>query len=138
VTDPFVVDTSIAIAWVHPDQSTDLSNRLIDAVGQGAVLHVPSLWFLEMANVLTVLVRRKKLAEAERITALDRLGRLNLQVDHESAAIAFTSLSALARQHELTVYDAVYLELAIRKSLPLASKDAQLQITARKCGVKVL
>jgi predicted nucleic acid-binding protein len=138
VTAPFIVDTSIAIAWVHPDQSTELSDRLIDAVGQGAVLHVPSLWFLEMANVLTVLVRRKKLTETERVTALDRLGRLNLQVDHESAAIAFTRLSALAGQHGLTIYDAVYLELAIRKSLPLASKDAQLQTVARKCGVKVL
>ncbi|HEY1171839.1 MAG TPA: type II toxin-antitoxin system VapC family toxin [Verrucomicrobiae bacterium] len=138
MTDPFVVDSSIAIGWVHPDQSTDLSVRLLVDVKQGAKLHVPSLWFIEMANVLAVLVRRKKLTEADCSTALARLERLNLQVDHESTVIAFTRLYTLAEQHGLTVYDAVYLELAIRKSLPLATKDAQLQFAARKCGIKVL
>ena len=99
---------------------------------------VPSLWFLEIANSLIVLERRRKLTREERRIALATLSKLNLIVDEESRHAAFSTTSELAEKYELSVYDASYLELAIRRKLPLASRDTSLNAAAKKVGVKVL
>ena len=90
--------------------------------GRGA-----ALWPLEVANALTVLRRRRKLTEDERQAGLGWLRRLPLRLDHEMALLAFSRLSELASAHELSVYDAAYLELAQRKGLALACQDGPLR-----------
>jgi predicted nucleic acid-binding protein len=131
----FVVDASVAIAWVHPAQATDATRAMLGYVRQGAVIHVPALWPLEVANALLVLSRRHKLTEAERRAALGWIERLSFTTDHEMSAIAFRRLSDLAGEHALSVYDAAYLELALRRGLPLACKDGPLREAAAKCGI---
>ena len=138
MTNGFVVDASVAIAWVHPGQATDQTAASLRAVFNGAPVFVPALWSLEVANALLVLERRGKLASDERKTALGALKRLSVRVDHEMSSIAFTELSALAKRHTLSVYDAVYLELAQRQGLPLACKDGPLLAAASRCGVEVV
>ncbi len=138
MTKDFVVDASIGIAWVHPAQATSASQALLEALCDGAVVQAPALWPLETANALLVLVRRGKLTEEERGAALAALGRLSVVFDHEMASLAFTRLSALAVQHRLSIYDAAYLELALRKKLPLACKDGPLRTAAKRCRVKLL
>jgi predicted nucleic acid-binding protein len=132
----FVADASVAVAWVHPAQATQDTESMLDAVAAGGVLEVPALWPLEVSNALTVLVRRRKLNEADRQLALRWLGSLAMRVDHEMAAIAFSTLAELASTQQLSVYDAAYLELAQRRGLPLACKDGPLKDAARRCGVQ--
>jgi predicted nucleic acid-binding protein len=78
------------------------------------------------------------MTESHRQTGLALLNQLRLIIDHETSHFAFSSISELASRHSLSAYDAAYLELAPRKSLPLASRDQPLQTAAGKCGVKLL
>jgi predicted nucleic acid-binding protein len=136
--DRLVVDASIATAWVHPAQATTQTNALLIRVGQGTRVVVPALWPLEMANVLLVLERRKKLTAEERATALKALRDLAFTLDYEMSVLAFTELSQLAGTLALSIYDAAYLELALRLKLPLACKDGPLRDAARRRRVQVL
>ena len=133
-----MVGASVAIAWVHPAQATAETNRLLGSVESGAVVEAPALGPLEVANALLVLVRRGKLKNSERTMALNSLHRLSVKLDYEMATHAFTIVSKLAADHSLSVYDAKYLELCLRKNLPLGCKDGPLREAADKCGVKVL
>jgi predicted nucleic acid-binding protein len=85
-----------------------------------------------------VLVRRGKLTEEERQIALSALSGLRAQLDHEMSSLAFNKLSEPATEHQLSVYDAAYLELALRTKLPLACKDGPLSVAAKRCRVKLL
>jgi predicted nucleic acid-binding protein len=94
VTRAFVADASVAIGWVHPGQATAEGAAMLSAIGEGAVIEVPDLWLLEVANALTVLVRRKKLTDDECQTALGWLRSLPLRVDHDISLLAFSVLSS--------------------------------------------
>ncbi len=131
----FVADASVAVGWVHPAQATAETEAMLDAIAEGAILEVPALWPLEVANALTVLVRRRKLTENERQTALGWLRALPLRVDHEMSSLAFSLLSELATTHHLSVYDAAYLELAHRRKLMLSCNDGPLRNAATQFGV---
>ncbi len=137
MTKDFVVDASIGVAWVHPAQATVESQRLLDAVYEGARVIAPALWPLETANALMVLTRRRKLREAERRVAVSALAGLSVEIDHEAAGLAFRELAGLASKHRLSVYDATYLELAARSELPLACGDGPLRHAAKRCRIKL-
>ena len=135
MTRAFVPDASVAIGWVHPGQATADTAAMLDAIEEGATIEVPALWPLEVANALTVLVRRRKLTDAERRTGLGWLRGLPLRIDHEAASLAFSRLSDLASAYQLSVYDAAYLELAQRRKLVLGCKDGLLRKAAKQSGV---
>lgn len=135
MTSAFVADASAAIGWVHPSQSTEQTAAMLDAIANGATLEVPALWPLEIANALLVLVRRRKLTDDDRQAALGWLRGLRMRVDHEMSAFALSRLSELASDHQLSVYDAAYLELAARRGLTLGCKDGPLRTAARRTGV---
>lgn len=135
MTRAFIADASVAVGWVHPAQATPQTTAMLDTIAEGATLEVPALWPLEVANALTVLVRRRKLTEDERQTGLGWLRGLRLRVDHEMASLAFSRLSELATNHGLSVYDAAYLELAQRRHLVLGCKDGPLRKAAKQAGV---
>jgi predicted nucleic acid-binding protein len=136
--DQLVVDASVAVTWVHPAQATPETDALLDRVGQGARVVVPALWPVEVANALLALESRKKLTAKERSHALDALRSLRCTVGHLTSALAFTDLSKLASDLPLSVYDAAYLELALRLKVPLACKDGLLRAAARRRRVKVV
>jgi len=135
LTRSFVADASVVVGWVHPAQSTAQTDAMLEALADGATLEVPALWPLEVANALLVLERRRKLRANEREAALGWLRGLRVRVDHDAASIAFTRLSELAVTHDLSVYDAAYLELAQRRKLRLGCKDASLRQAALAAGV---
>ena len=132
----FIVDASVGFAWVHPSQATLETDRWLNAVAAGARVIVPSLWFLEMANVLLMAQRRHRLTAMQRKAALEKLAAMQFTVDEAAGRIAFGKVSELAEKYGLTIYDATYLELALRRSLPLASRDETLRSAARGCGLK--
>ena len=133
----FVADASVAIGWVHPAQASIQTDAMLDAIAEGATLEVPASWPLEVANALLVLVRRKKLSEDDRQTGLGWLRGLRLRIDPDAATLALSRLSELAATHDLSVYDAAYLELAQRRRLVLGCKDGPLRKAAKQAGVDV-
>jgi predicted nucleic acid-binding protein len=133
----FVADASVAIAWVHPAQATPETDAMLDRIAAGDSLVVPALWPLEVANALTILRSRRKLTPDDARTVFEIIRELPTVIDHEAAGIAFTRLADLARQHDLTVYDATYIELATRRQLPLASNDAKMKKAAIRSGVSL-
>ena len=137
MTRTFVADASVAIAWVHPAQATTHTAAMLDAIADGATLEVPALWPLEVANALLVLVRRRKLTDDERLAALGWLRGLRLRIDQEASSLAWSRLSDLAVAHQLSVYDATYLELALRRRLVLGCNDGPLRKAARRAGVNL-
>ena len=135
---PFVIDSSVGIGWIHPSQSTELTMELLEEVKNGTAVYVPALWHLEVANGLLVAVRRKLMTESQRELGLALLSQLRIIIDDETNRLAFSTVSELAIKHSLSVYDAAYLELARRKSLPLGTRDEPMRVAAKKSGIKVL
>ncbi len=132
-----IVDASVALAWHFEDEST----AIIDAFRaecEDATLYVPAHWLAEVANGVLVGERRKRSNDAQATRFVTWLGLLATVVDTEGAMTATQSLLPLARQYGLTIYDAAYLELAMRRNLPLATLDAALATAARAAGVTVV
>lgn len=136
--DGFVADSSVGVAWAVHSQASKATDDLLDRVAVGAPLVVPTLWPFEVANSLLVLLRRKKILAEDRDRALGALAQMPLVVDDDGPRLALGSISELAHEHGLTVYDAAYLELAMRRKLPLASRDKALCKAAQDCCVKLL
>ena len=132
-----VLDASMAIAWQFEEETTDQTEAVIDRVVRGGA-RVPSIWRLEVANALRMAVRRKRCSAAELSAALADLLDLPIEDDRETAAHAWTTTLELALDHSLTMYDAAYLELALRLTLPLATCDPDLIAAARRLRLEVL
>jgi predicted nucleic acid-binding protein len=132
-----VLDSSVTLAWLYSDEITEPIRRVFEAVAEhGAV--VPALWKLEVANSLTVAARRGRIDREFRRAALGDLAMLEITTDAHTESNAWGQTVQLADQCELTVYDAAYLELALRRRLPLATLDEKLRAGATDCGVEVL
>ena len=134
----FVADASVAVAWCTPAQASAITDRLLDDILAGSTVAVPPLWPYEVANALLILWRRKKLDRDDYSEARMLLDRLRVSVDNDGPRLAATRIGDLAMEHELTVYDAAYLELAVRKQIPLASCDQSLNRAAQRLGVTLL
>lgn len=132
-----VLDSSATLAWVYMDERSDAIAHVFDQVtSMGA--WVPSLWRLEVANVLEMSMRRGRIDAAFRDATLTDLEFLPIQTDVDTEKHAWQSTLRLAERHRLTLYDATYLELAMRRRLPLASLDQQLRAAASAESVTLL
>jgi predicted nucleic acid-binding protein len=138
MSEGFIADSSVGVAWAVHSQASEATNGLLDRVAAGTPLVVPTLWPFEVAHSLLVLLRRKKILAEDRDRALGALARLPLVVDDEGPRLALGRISGLAAEHGLSVYDATYLELAVRRKLPLASRDEALCKAAQGCRVRLL
>lgn len=132
-----VLDSSIALAWIYSDETTEPVKRVFDLLSQSGAW-VPGLWRLEVANVLQMGVRRKRHNADFRDKALADLAQFPIQVDLETDTHAWGRTLRLAERHHLTVYDAAYLELALRRDLPLSTLDEDLRQAATQQKVKLL
>ena len=133
----FVLDCSIVIAAILPDERPAIAlDLLTQAQANGA--HAPAVWPLEVANSLLMAQKRKRIDEAYRLDMLVLMAEANVIIDPETPALAWFDISRLAQRHNLTAYDAAYLELALRLKLPLATLDQRLADAARAEGVQVL
>ncbi len=132
----FVLDASVAVAWALEDERDLYSEKILDALC-GAKAWVPSIWPLEVANALLMAERRRRLTRAEVENFLSLLQELPIQVEGETILRVWGEILPLAREERLSVYDAAYLNLAMRLGLPLATLDQALRKAARNCGVLV-
>lgn len=133
----FVVDCSIAMAWLFHDEATPRTADLLNRLTNETAL-VPAWWFIEITNVLAFAERKGRIAPAQSDAFIADLDKLGIERDDAAPDRAFTHLLALCRMHKLTSYDAMYLDLAVRRNLPLATLDDDLRKTARKLGVSLL
>jgi predicted nucleic acid-binding protein len=132
-----VLDSSATLARLWEDETTDAIRQLFELIcDRGA--WAPSLWRLQVANALEMDLRRGRHVAEFRDGALADLALLPIQIDPETDRHAWDATLRLAGKHRLTLYDAAYLELAVRRALPLATLDRQLRIAAENEGVELL
>jgi predicted nucleic acid-binding protein len=133
----FVVDTSITLAWCFEDEHTKPVMDLLDRVAEAGAF-APSLWPLEVLNGLLMAERRRRIHARQRVELAGFLHDLPVTLDTETTEHAWTTTIQLAERHRLSAYDACYLELALRRKLPLATLDADLVRAAKASGTIVL
>ena len=132
-----VLDSSVTLAAIYPGELTQAVLDVFARVRANGAW-VPGLWRLEVANVLEMGVRRCRTDAAFRDATLTDLASLPVRVDAETERQAWGATLRLAVTHKLTVYDAAYLELALRRGLPLATIDDALRTAAQAEDVKLL
>lgn len=133
-TNTFVLDGSVTLVWGFEDEDDEYAEAILDRMPE-LQAHVPALWHLEVANALVVGERRRRTTPADAAQFLAILGAFPITVDDETITRAWSDTIHLARAHNLSTYDAAYLELAIRRGLPLASLDDRLKAAAAAVGV---
>jgi predicted nucleic acid-binding protein len=132
-----VIDASLTMTWYFDDESTAATDELLDRVSDAGAM-VPTLWRFEVANAFQVAIRRKRIDVIYRDASLAELALMPITVDADTGTYAWTTTLRLAERFALTVYDAAYLELAQRRSLPLATLDHELRGAASTLGVALL
>jgi predicted nucleic acid-binding protein len=133
----FVIDASVALAWCFDDEATEASRALLDRF-ENEQAAVPSLWHLELANALALGERNKRITPARTSEFVALIVGLPIVVDEQTPNRALSAVLELARSERLSAYDASYLELAMRRGIPLATKDDDLAKAARRAGVMLL
>ena len=130
----FIIDASVTISWYLAEEASPAGKLAFEQLGAAGAA-APVLWWFEVRNALVMTERRGRLDMAETVGILAHLDGLpvRLDVDQDGDAVL-----ALARAHRLTVYDAAYLELALRMDAPLATLDQQLARAARGAQVPLL
>lgn len=137
----FVLDASVALSWCFPDETSEYADKVLEHLAvshESAGAIVPVMWALEITNALLVGGRRGRLKEAHSMQVLGYLQALNIIVDDAGRERVFGVTLSLAREHNLSSYDAAYLELAMRLTLPLATQDKKLLAAAQSSGVVLL
>jgi predicted nucleic acid-binding protein len=132
-----VLDGSAVLAWCFEDESaSSIYEVILQVAAEGAV--VPALWRLEVANALNTGIRRKRITAGKRDLLLSALADMDIVTDSETDRYAWSITLRLADQYGLTIYDASYLELALRRRLPLATLDVDLAKAAKQANVELV
>ena len=134
---PFVLDSSVALAWVLPDETNPTLDHLCDRLIDDVAL-VPPIWPLEIGNVLLIAVKRDRLTAKDVRHLVTELRSLPLEIDAASTERALEETLALAKKYDLTTYDASYLELAQRRDMPLATLDTKLRKACLSAQITLL
>jgi predicted nucleic acid-binding protein len=131
------IDASLTLAWYFDDETTPAADVVLDRVSEAGAV-VPTLWRLEVANGFQTALRRKRVTTLYRDDSLTELATMPITVDQDTDTYAWATTIRLAERFGLTLYDAAYLELAQRRSLPLASLDEALREAAASLDVALL
>ena len=129
-----MLDCSVTMAWCFGDEAGSYADAVLDSLADGEAI-VPSIWPLEVANVLAVAERRGRIRESDSARFVELLKALPIAVEDTPFARATGAVLSLAREHALSAYDACYLELAMRTGVALASHDKGLRRACRRSGV---
>ena len=136
MADRFVIDNSVVMAWCFEDQTNKYTEAVLERLMASEAL-APGIWPLEVGNVLLIAERKKILNKSDVVRFLSLVRSLPIIVEQESSGRMLMEIVALAREHRLSTYDASYLDLAMRRGLPLATQDKALARAAKKCGLSL-
>ena len=134
----FVLDCSATLPWIFASEASPATDRLLDQLSEGAKAWVPALWHVEVGNALLGAQRRGRIDKAGIEKFFSSLAVYAIEVDSETITLAWPKTFALGEAFGLTMYDAAYLELALRRGVPLASLDETLVAAMKKAGGRVL
>ena len=123
------------MAWCFEDEAAGYADGVLQKLAKREAV-VPAIWPLEVANVLLVGERRKRLTKADSSRFLELLQGLPITIDVQATSRAFGEIMSVARSLTISAYDAAYVELAMREGLNLATLDGRLSKAASKIGVK--
>ncbi len=132
-----ILDNSVTMAWVFPEETTREIEDVFSRIEYSGAL-VPALWHIEVANVLQTAIRKGRRDAAFRDKTFAELAVLPIDLDDGTHPNIWSTIARLAERHDLTVYDAIYLELAMRRGLSLATLDGDLRDAATREGVSLL
>jgi len=132
-----VADNSVVMAWCFSDETCHYADAVLEKLTEAGAV-VPSIWPLEVINVLLVAERKNRLRHAESVQFIHLLSQLPIVVEREPAKPMMKAILTLARTTQLSSYDAAYLDLAMRKGLPLATSDQKLAAAAMISGVALV
>jgi predicted nucleic acid-binding protein len=132
-----VLDCSITMSWCFEDESNEYSDRVLEFLSHAHAI-VPTIWPLEVANVLLIAKRKKRITEHQLRAFLKDLSFLPIKIDNSSTHRALDDVYEIAKQTHLTIYDAAYIDLAIKEKIPLATKDNALLKAARLMQVELV
>lgn len=132
-----VLDASVAIAAFQLEERTAEAEAIVRRYTPFGMI-VPVLWHIEVGNILLLAERRGRLSPEGREAHLRDLAALPIAVDYDGHGAVWSAAMALAHRHRLTLYDALYLELAVRLRIPLATFDSALVRAAAAEGVAVV
>ena len=133
----FVIDNSVVMSWCFDDEANGYADDVLDLLALGKA-YVPAIWPLEVGNVLLVAERKGRLRMSDSIKFITLLTELPIIVEQETPERMTHEILSLARHHDLSTYDASYLDLALRKGLPIATQDRQLKSAAQSCQVALI
>ena len=136
MSESFVIDNSVVMSWCFKDEISQYADAVLDCL-QESTAFVPSIWPLEVVNVLLVAERKKRLREADSVRFITLLSQLPIIVEYERTGRIMNDLLTLARANKLSSYDASYLDLSMRKGLPIATIDTRLIEAAKKTDVSI-
>jgi predicted nucleic acid-binding protein len=135
---PFVLDASVALSWFFDDEFSSYSASIAEIMPRSQPV-VPIVWPLEIANGLLTAFRRGRLPETKAPALIGALDRLRVDIDRGIAPEFLTQATlTVGLAHRLSAYDASYLELAMRRGLPIATQDERLQRAAGAAGIEIL
>ena len=132
-----VIDASVTVAWCIETEESAYADEVLERLGGDSAI-VPPIWTFEIGNALLHAERRQRISPAETEHAIRLLRALPITVVDGSLAELLDRVFPLARGESLTVYDASYLELAMRRGLALATQDNRLRAAATNLGVPLL
>lgn len=133
----YVLDCSVAMSWLFQDEESEIVLRLRKLMETESVL-VPGIWPLEIANVLWVSEKKMRITAYQSSQYQQLLSELPIEIDGHTAEYSLQRILELAREYDITAYDASYLELSLRFTCPLATLDKALRAAATKAGVPIL
>ena len=137
MSEDFVIDTSVVMSWCFKDETNRYADGILDFLEEATAL-APSIWPLEVGNVLLVAERKKRLSEADSMRFVTLLSELPIIVEQEPPERMMHEILMIAREHKLSSYDASYLDLAMRKGLSIATIDKNLVAAAKRSQVPIV
>lgn len=136
MSESFVIDNSVVMSWCFKDETSQYADAVLDRLAESTAF-VPSIWPLEVVNVLLVAERNKRLSEADSIRFITLLSQLPIIVEYERTETIMKDLLSQARANNLSSYDACYLDLSMRKGFPIATLDTRLIEAAKQTDVSI-
>jgi predicted nucleic acid-binding protein len=133
----FVLDCSVTMAWCFEDEMSVYTENVLEALRKGRSAKVPPIWRLEVANVLLLSERKKRISRLISNNFKNALTSLPITIDSLANDRIFDTVYELAHELSLTIYDAAYLELALRERIPIATLDTDLSRAAKKIHIEI-
>ncbi len=133
----FVLDCSVTMSWCFAGEANEYADKILELLKETKAL-VPSIWSLEVINVLHVSERKKRITVSQSNNFVNLINALPIEIDMSVEELPNRRILEISRKYSLSAYDAAYLELAIRKNIPLSSFDKILCTAAEKAGVDLL